>query len=233
MTRLVLLQKLARRLNKNATTIDALTQSRLLDFLNERERRLLTLPGLSHLRHATITLASVVDQADYVLPSLSKIDRIWDATNARTLYELSLQDYRLMDPNSLSGTPEAFVWRGQQATAKNPADASELFVKSTTTDTTQVAYVEGVITGGYPRTASVTLTGTTAVTLDSTITTWIRVDKFYLSAVGVGTITLHEDRGVGTELARIAIGFLQTKYWVFELAPQPAGVNTVPVTRLL
>lgn len=234
MTRLDLLTQLAYRTNKNATTLDSLTQSRLLGFLNQRQRRLLTLPGLKHLREATITVASVADQVEYALTNVAKINRMFETTNDRVLYEMSRQDWRVIQPDtSMTGTPEAYIWLGKQAVAVQPANASSVFVKSTTTDTTQTCYVEGVITGNYPRTASATLNGTTAVDLSSAITTWIRIDKFYLSAVPAGTITLHEDSGSGTELARIPISSTTTDYVGFALWMTPASAITynVDITR--
>jgi hypothetical protein len=217
--------------------MDTLTQNRLLGFLNQRQRRLLSLPGIKHLRDVTVTVASVADQADYVLPNIAKIQRMYETTNDRTLYEMSQQDYRLIQPDTtITGTPEAFIWLGRMEVAAQPSNASSVFVKSTSaSDTTQTCYVEGVITGNYPRTASVTLTGATAVDLNTAITTWIRIDKFYLSAVGVGTITLHEDSGAGTELARITIGQTTTDYTGFALWLTPSSVITynVDVTRAI
>jgi len=228
MTRSDLLVKLSRRTNKN-TTLDTATQNRLLDFLNERQRRILSLPGMQKLREASQTFASVASQADYALPNVARLHRIFETTNDRVLYELSPQDYRLIDPDPQTGTPEAFVWRGRQAVATQPSDASEIFVDSTSGSDTNTAYVEGIITGGYPRSASVTMTGTTAVSLSTSITTWERIDKFYLSAAAVGTVTLHEDASGGTELARIPIGATSTDYWRLTLWPTPSAVITYTV----
>ena len=237
MNRSELLTQWAYRTNKNATSMDALTKARGIGFLNQRQRRLLTIPGIKHLREAVITVASVADQPDYVLPSIAKINGMRETTNDRTLWELSLSEYRLLQPDTtITGTPERYVWRSQMAVAVQPSDASSVFVKSTSAaDTTQTCYVEGAITGGYPVTASVTLTGTTAVNLSAALSTWIRIDKFYLSAVGAGTITLHEDSGAGTELGRITIGKTGTDYTGFSLWMTPSGVITysVDVTRAI
>lgn len=232
MDRLALLTAAALRLNKVApASMDATTQARLLGFLNQRQRRLLTLPGLRHLREATVTVASVASQPDYVLANVAKISRMFETTNYRVLYELSQQDYRLVQPDTaITGTPEAFVWTGRQTVARQPSNASSVFVKSTSAaDTTQTAYVEGVITGGYPVSASVTLTGTTAVDVSTATTAWTRIDKVYLSAVAAGTVTVLEDSGSGTELARITIGQTATDYVGFALWPTPAAVITYQV----
>ena len=228
MTRTEILTALAYRLNKTPPpSMDSVTQARLLGFMNQRQRRLLTLPGIRHIRDVTIPLASVADQATYVLPNFSKVARVTDTTNERGLFEMSQQGYRLLNPVPITGTPEAFIWANAATeAAAAPSDASALFVKSTSaSDTTQTCYVEGVITGNYPFSASVTLTGTTAVTLSSSLSAALRVDKFYLSASAVGTVTLHEDSGSGTELGRITIGKTNTPYFSLTLYPTPSGVN--------
>ncbi len=226
MTRVELLTAWAYRLQKTPPpNMDADTQARALTFFNQRQRRLLTLPGLRHLREATTTIASVANQGPYALANIAKIQRFWDPVNQRVLYEMSQQDLRLVDPVPISGTPEAFIWTGRQEVAVQPADASSVFVKSSSAaDTTQTAYVEGVMTGGYPATASVTLTGTVAVNLSSTVSTWERIDKAYLSAACVGTVSFTEDSGVGNTLATIAVGKTGTDYAGFTLWPTPSGV---------
>jgi len=235
-TRIELLAQLAYRLNKTPPpNMDSATQARLVSYLNQRQRRLLTLPGIAHMREATVTFSSVASQPNYTLANIAKISRLSETTNTRVLYEMSQQDYRLVQPDTtITGTPEAFVWTGRQAVATQPADASALFVKSSSAaDISATVYVEGIVTGGYRQTASVLLTGTTAVNVASTVSTWLRVDKFYLSAACVGTITLTEDSGGGTTLAVIPIGYLRTGYTGFALYPTPSSVitYTVDVTR--
>jgi hypothetical protein len=228
MTRSELLTKLARRTNKN-TTLDTATQNRLLDFLNERMRRLLSLPGMQRLRDVTLPLASVASQAEYALPAGVKVSRITDPTNDRNLLELSMQDYRLYEPDPQTGTPTHYVWRGRQAVAKQPAAACALFVDSTAAGDTGTCYVEGVTTGGYPRSVSVSMTGVTAVNISTAVTDWIRVDKFYLSAAAVGVVTLHETASGGTEIARIGIGQTDQDYVGLTLWPTPSAVVTYTV----
>lgn len=225
MTRLELIQKWCRFFGKDASTINALTKQRCIDFLNDGQRRILSEKRYARLRDVTVPLSSVAEQADYVLIGMSKPLRMWDTTNQWSLSDMSESQYRQINIPDVSGTPEFFVWRGLKAVAAQPSNASSLFVKSTSaSDTTQVAYIEGVITGGYPRSVSVTLTGATAVNVSAAVSTWIRVDKFYLSVVGVGTITLHEDSGAGTELAQIVIGQTATPYQQLTLWRTPGGV---------
>jgi hypothetical protein len=235
-TRIELLSQLAYRLNKTPPpNMDSLTQARLVSFLNQRQRRLLTMPGMKRLRDATVTMASVADQPAYALANIAKVTRMSETTNDRVLYEMSHQDYRLTQPDTtITGTPQAFVWTGRQVVARQPADASALFVQSSSaSDTSVTVYVEGVITGGYPQSTSITLTGTTAVNIASTVSTWERVDKFYLSVAAVGSVTLTEDSGVGTTLAVIAAGQTNPNYTGLLLWPTPSSAitYTIDITR--
>jgi hypothetical protein len=228
MTRAQLLTVLNRRLNQNET-IATPTKNRLVDLLNEVHREVLSAPGLQRLRDDTLTFASVAGQSTYTLPWVAKVNRIFETTNDRLLAPITLAQYRAMTPDvsATTGPASAWVWLGYAPVSRHPSDASALFVKSTAAgDTTQTAYLEGEVTGGYPRTANVVLTGTTAVTVASAISTWVRVTKFYLSAVAAGTVTLHEDSGAGTELAQIQIGGTSQRYYQIALYPQPSDVLT-------
>jgi hypothetical protein len=235
MTRDALLTTLAQRLGR-PTPLSASDESRLLAMLNEVQRDILAMPGMARLRREPVSFASVASQPRYGLPNIAKIERMWEATNDRALQEMSLSLYRTLspDPTAVTGTPEAFVWAGYGWTAAQPADASSLFVKSTSaSDTTVVAYIEGEITGGYPASASVTLTGTTAVDVSASVTTWVRVTKFYLSGPCVGVVTLHEDSGAGTELARLGIGQTAQQYSQFYLYPTPSEAITYSVDAVI
>lgn len=227
MTRGELLTQLYRRLNKSETP-DTATKNRLVGFLNEVHREVLSWPGLQRLRDDTLTFASVANQARYALPWVPKVHRLFEATNDRLLQPMTLADYRLIDPDpeSTTGTPDAWVWAGYAPVAKQPSDASRIFIKSTSASDTNTVYLEGETSGGYPRAVSKTMTGTTAVDVDTAITDWVRVTKVYLSAAAVGTITLHEDSGTGTELARIGIGQTSQRYCYLYLYPTPSSAIT-------
>lgn len=238
MTRTEILTGLAARLNKTPPpNMDSAVQARLIAFMNQRQRRYLTMPGLKHLREETIPLTTVASQVGYTLPNIAKIERIFDPVNMRTLYEMSKQDWRLVQPDTtITGIPEAFIWLGRSVVAQQPSDASSLFVKSTSAaDTTQTVTIKGVITGNYPTEATVTLTGATAVNVSASVSTWIRVDTCILSAACAGTVTLNEDSGAGTELARITIGQTMTDYTgvAFYLTPSSVITYQVDVTRAI
>ena len=187
-----------------------------------------------HFKRRKTTFATVASQQRYALPEqgVAKINRIWETTNDHRLHKRSLAWLRAVDADPPTGVPDYWIPLSYTQVATQPANASEVFAKSSAAGT-QTLYIEGFITGGYRRTANVALTGTTAVSLDTTITTWIQIDKCYLSASTTGVVTLHEDSGTGTELARIAIGDLYARYLSLLLYPTPASAVThqVDITR--
>lgn len=215
-----------RRLNKNAAVPNADTQQRIRGFINERHRMLLR--KFPQLRDETISFDSVADTQQYALPEqgITRVNRMWDTENQRYLVQRDMSWLRSMDPDPSSSTPVAWIPFGYVQVHTQPDDAVEIYVKSTSASDTNRCYVEGMITGGHRRVAEVTMTGTTAVTLSSTITSWTLIDKFYLSEQAVGIITLHAVSGSGTELSRIAIGDTYAKYLSFYLYPTPSDAVT-------
>lgn len=203
--------------------------TRLKRYVNEGMQTILAEPALYGLLEADTpyTFASVADRAQYSIPDgHAYLRTLTDTTNDRVLTSMSLSEYRRLNAADFTGTPSHYVPLGRVAVAVQPSDASEIFVKSTSASDTGTAYIEGIITGGYKRIASVSMTGTTAVSLATAITTFIEVTDFYLSAAAVGTVTLLEDSGAGTELARITIGQKRPSYQGFYLYPTPSGANT-------
>lgn len=205
--------------------------TRLKRYVNEGLQALLAEPGIDRLLEADVpfTFDSVANQAQYAVPDgHAYLRRIMDTTNDRWLASMSVADYRLFSPDAtaVTGTPSHYVPLGRVPVAVQPSNASSLFVDSTSASDTNTAYLEGIITGGYKRTASVTMTGTTAIDISSAIASWIEVTDFYLSAAAIGTVTLHEDASGGTELARITIGQKRPSYQGFYLWPTPGGVST-------
>jgi len=234
-TRTELLHQLAHRLNKNPPPqMDPATETRLASFLNQRQRRLLTMPGLRRLRDAMTSFVSVPMQAAYGLPPLAKVSRIFETANERVLYEMSAQDHRLIGP-SISGTPEAYVWTGRQVVARQPVVPTSLHLwSSNVSDVTTLVYIEGVLANGFPASVTVALTGTTPVDVSAGVSDWTRVDKFYLAAPCRGAITLGEGTIDGPlALAMIPVGQVTTVYAGLTLYPTPSDAitYTVDVTR--
>lgn len=209
---------------------DAVT-TRLTRWVNEGVRAILGEPGLQRLADSDLplTVASVANTARVVVPdAVARLLTLSERTNDYALRPMSLQAYRTIepDPASTTGTPTHYVPIGRVAVAVQPSDASAVFVDSTSASDTGTAFVRGLLTGGYQRSASVAMTGTTGVNVASTISTWIEVTDFYLSANAVGTVTLTEDVEGGTELARITIGQKRPRYYAFYLWPTPASAIT-------
>lgn len=220
-----ILSDVYRRTNK-PTTPDSDTITRIKAFVNQRHRTLLSVPGIDQFRDSTTTFASVASTARVALPqALTRIKAIFETTNNRRLVEKSLDWLRTVNPQQDSGTPIAYIPKGYEAVSKQPSDASQIWVKSSSASDTGTARIEGIRTGGILGSSSVTMTGTTAAQLGS-FSDWIEITKFYVSTAAVGSITLHEDSGSGTELAQITIGRLRPYYFVILLWPTPASVIT-------
>ena len=228
---LELKQRLARRRGASDSTLIAATATRYADSLNATHRAMLRQHGMDRLRQAVTTLASVTDTQQYALPvqGVARINRIFEGTNDRKLEYRPLAWLRVSDPDPVSGSPYIWIPAGYQDVHTQPANASEVFVKSTASGSTQTAYIEGMTSGGYQRSASALLNGTTAVSLDSAITDWVLITKFYLSAAGAGTVTLHEDSGSGTELSKLAIGDTRAQFTSVFLYPTPSSAITYSV----
>ena len=238
MTFLQLQQRLARRRGATSSTLVSATATRYQEALNETHRAVLRMPGFEQLRRTTVTVASVANTQQYALPmdGIARIERVFETTNDRSLKLHTTGWLRENDPDPQSGTAWAWVPAGFQEVHTQPSDASQVFVKSTSasdattttasSSTDVTAYVEGIITGGYYRTASVAMTGASAVSLSSAITNFITITKFYLSTGASGTVTLHEDSGSGTELRKIAVGDSRAQFYSLLLYPTPSSVIT-------
>lgn len=217
-----------------ASTPASDVSTRITRYLNEGLRLILAEPGMARVldTDTPFTFASVANQSRYVLPdAYAQIRHITERSNDRRLDMMSLDQYRRLepDPTATTGLPDYWVPIGRVAVAKQPSDASELFIDSTSASDTNTCAIEGITTGGYRRTATVSMTGTTAVSLSTSITDWIEVTRLSLSSAAAGTVTLHEDASGGTELARIPIGQTVSQYEAFHLWPTPSSVLTYTV----
>jgi hypothetical protein len=200
--------------------------ARIKRYVNEGVRVVLGEPGLTRLADsdAPVTVASVANQARYVVPeAVARIMGMSERTNDRTLAAMSLGEYRRRepDPASMSGSPTHYVPFGRTAVAVQPSNASQLLMDSDAAGDTNTAYIETIRTGGLMKSASVAMTGVTAVNIGNSDV--IEVTDLYLSAVAVGTVTLVEDASGGTVLATIAIGALRPRYYGFYLWPTPSA----------
>jgi hypothetical protein len=211
---------------------DAATRARFVSFLNEIHRDILSQPGLASLLRGTITFTSATSTPEYGLPpSIARVWSIRDTSNDDILVARNETWYRTTypDPANDTGTPTAWVSLGIQSVARRPSDASEVFLKSTSASDTQTAYLDAVTSLGETVSLSVTLTGTTAVSCSASYTTITQVTDLSLSSAAIGTVTLHEDSGSGTELARINSGKIREQRWQIALVPTPAAAITYTV----
>lgn len=227
MTFLAILQDIYRRTNK-PTTPDTETSTRIKAFVNDRHKWLLSKPGIDAFRNATGTFASVEGEPRVALPNaLTRLDSVFqtDPNNWR-LREKSLDWLRTVNPQQNSGTPIYYVPKGYEYVAKQPSAAASIWIKSTSASDVGTAYLQGVRTGGNPSSPqSVTMTGVTAVQIGS-LSDLEQIDKVWVSTNAVGTITVHEGSGSGTELASIPVGQVRPYYFVVLLWPTPAAVQT-------
>ena len=208
----------------------AAVSTRVQQLLNEWHRRLLSLPGMEQLRDDTITFASVASTARYALPQVvGEVKTIFETTNDIKLEQRTMAWYRTADPDPQSGTSYIWIPRGLFPVASQPGTTGVWVVSSSGSDTTQTANIIGIRTGGYLNEPAVaTLNGTTRVAV-GTLTDYIEIVEFNISAVGVGTISLYDAAAAGTELARIPIGATAAQYLHVVLYPTPSSVITYSV----
>ncbi len=197
---------------------------------NDSHRELLRLPGMSKLRDDTLAITATAAQPRTALPGAVARIRgpIVDRANFRRVLPTTLSELRVRNPSqTFSGPPEWYAPAGYSAVALQPSNASELFVKSDSASDTGTAYLEGIRSDGSLVSKSVAMTGITAVSFSAAETGIVEVTKFYLSTAAVGNVTLREDSGIGTELARIAIGRVFSRYLLIEWDPIPATTATL------
>lgn len=219
------------RLNFNATP-DSGVVRRIRRYINDSHREILGKRGFGRLRRAVLTTSSVASSPFMVLPqAATSIIIISDRLNNRNLEPISIQDIRYRDPGlNFSGSiPDSYaVINFSNCVAMDPSAAASLFVisDSASDGSGLAANIEGTVTGGYYRRASVSMNGLTAVNVDATITTWEHITKFYISGAAAGNVTLRQTSGVGTELSRIVKGRSYPRYTLVHLSPTPTSAYT-------
>lgn len=214
------------------TTPDSAVVRRIRSYVNDTQREILGRRGFGKLRSAILQATSVAASPFMVLPqAATAIIVISDRLNNRTLEPISLQDLRYRDPGMTftNAIPDAYtVIDYASCVAADPSAADSLYVISDSAmDGSGVAAnVEGTITGGYYRRASVALNGVTGVNVSAAISTWVHVTKFYISGAAAGNVTLRQTSGAGAELSRIAPGRSYPRYTLIHLSGTPASSQT-------
>lgn len=205
-------------------------QNRVRGYINEWHRRILSLPGLTKLRDSTerLTFTSVAGQSHYALgPSVARVLTLTERANDLKLIPQSLDWYRTQepDPGSIMGVPDYYIPLGFRQVSAQPLSTG-LWAESTSdADTTQTVYVESVRDGGDPWLGSARLTGTTRVPLGVAFD-HVSVEKFYLSGVAAGVVTLWDGPLIGTLLGRILPGTTYTRSYTLILFPTPSSPLT-------
>lgn|GEM_PF-3156796 len=224
-----ILGRLYRRFDYTGNPVPQAVTSRLLDFVNETHRELLSMPGMEKLRDDVMAITAYNGIARTGLPPIiARINAIVDRTNNVKLDQVPLRQLRIMDPAQrfVGGYPVRFAFIGRQAVYRQPGGstpaASGLWAASTSaSDTTQKVFIESIVTGGLPNsplTAGTVLTGTARVQIGS-LTTHLEVTKFYVDNVCTGTISLYDAAAAGNELGVIPIGHMNSRYQAVEWSP--------------
>jgi len=218
-----------RRTGHNDTPSVAVS-TRIKQFINERQRELLTTEGINMLRRETFTFASDTTNFEYAVPqTLTKIHGIHERDNDYPLDYMPIHEYRRYsaDPPNFEGTPAWYVDLGESAVAQQPADNSELFYISTSASDTDTAQAEVVTANNYAKTlTAVKLTGVTGVSADTATTDASHITNFFLTADAIGNVELREDSGTGTLLATIPPGHTRAHYRKIALIPKPSAAIT-------
>jgi len=228
MTLTELLQDTYRRLNFQSSP-DAAVVARISAYINEMHAEILAKPGLQSLLLGSLAFSSVANQARYGLPlSVARILKITETTNRRQLDIRTLDWYRTIeaDPVTNTGTPEVYIPLGQQAVKTVPAaTGTGLWVASSSaSDTVPTVAIEAIRVDGYPHTPSnATLVGVTRVQI-GTLTDYIDVTQFMVSAACVGDVSLYDAAAAGNVLGVIPRGSTSARYQVFALFPTPSAV---------
>lgn len=214
-----------------STSPDSAVVRRIRGYVNDTHRTIVSKRSMAKLRRAILTCTSVINNPSMTLPqAMVGIAIITDRTTRRNLDMISLQDVRWRDPGqAMTGPPDSYMVVNFSApVASDPTAAATLWaISDAAGDGTGIsANVEGVTAGGYYKKASIAMNGLTPVQLDSTVTDWLHITKFYLSGGATGNVTLRQASGVGTELARIPAAHTYARYTQIHLSPVPSSAIT-------
>lgn len=211
-----------------STSPDSSVVRRIRGYVNDTQRELMGERSMAKLRRATLPFTSIANNPFAVLPqAVVGIAIIIDRVSRNDLDLISINDLRFRDPGlaMLTSVPDAYAIDNFAApVALDPSAGATLFaISDSAADGTGISVnIEGVTAAGYYRKSSIAMNGLTAVQMDATITDWLHITKFYLSAGAAGNVTLHQASGVGTELARIPPAHTFARYTRIQLSPIPS-----------
>lgn len=239
---LLALQQAVYRRVKLPDAPSAADVTRITEFLNQRHRTILGMPGMDQFRDGPVlTFATVANQAKYGLPqALSRIRDLYDLTNQRRITRQSLDWLRQTDPGLSAVSSFSEYWvplPGWGATkVELTATGVPLYVVSDNAGDVQKAYVEttrlGGVIAGTAVSGGTTVTGLTRAQI-GTLSDHIGVTKFYLSAVAVGTVSIYDAAAAGTLLASITPGRTTSRYYMIQLYPTASAAVTISIDAQL
>lgn len=203
--------------------------TRVLANINETHRQIHADPVCSRLRRLTLPFTTIATERYAALPQAAeRLYSVRDELNDRTLSKVDTAYLDALDPSrTMTGSaPDAYaIVNLSSPISRQPSDASQLVVDSTSASDTGVAHLRAIQESGIPRATQATMTGTTAVNIGPTDV--IRVTDFFLAADAVGVVTLIEDSDAGNVLATIGIGKSRARYSLLEIYPKPSSAYTL------
>lgn len=204
--------------------------NRIRAYVNDRHRRLLTLPGTEKLRAEIGTFATVASTSAYALDMpIAKILKLSDTTNDSPLYERGLDWYRLIEPDPTAATGQSEYWiRLREGPALRNVGGAGLWVVSTSAADAQSTTVETINTAGSITTTNTTLNGVTRVQV-GTATTHQRLVRFSVASAAAGEVELYDAATDGNLVSQIEVGRTTAQFVTIALWPTPSAANTIQV----
>jgi|SRR3990167_3635555 len=201
--------------------------TRIQGYLNDRHRRLTTLPGLEIFRRETATLALTASTATYSLAMpIQKIVKVVDTTNDQPLYERSLSWYRHVDPDPQTGTQEYWIPLRWSPALRDIGGTGLWVVSSSATDSNVNVNVETIDANNSLTATTANTDGTTRVQV-GTATNHQRLLRFSADAAAVGVLSLYDAATSGNQVSVITLGRTNANFLVIALWPTPAAADTL------
>ena len=204
--------------------------NRVRGYLNDRHRRLLTLPGTEICRRETgpaVTL--VANQAIYALDMpVQKVLSIRDTTNDQRLVQRDLDWYRRVDPDPQSGTQEYWIPMRWGPALRDVGGAGLWVASSDAADTNVNVSVETIDTNGSVTTVPANTDGGTRVAIGAA-TNHQRLLRFNADVAAVGVLSLFDAAVAGNTVSKILLGRTMAQFLEIALWPTPAAADTIVV----
>lgn len=231
MNRTALLNAVTRDFGYADTPASAIS-NRIYGYLNDRHRRLCSLPGCEILRRETgpaVTLTA--STATYALNMpIQKVLAVRDTTNDRTLVQRDLNWYRMVDPDPTTGTQEYWIPMHWSPALRDIGGSGLWAVSSSGSDTDITPSIETIDTNGShtQTTMSPNLDGTTRVQV-GTATNHQRLLRFSIDTAAVGVVSLYDAAVSGNVVSTIQLGRTNASFLTIALYPTPAAADSIVV----